>query len=219
MKHHEPEQPAESCACGEACNVKREAVDNESKGTNRRTFITRATRTLAIVSSGLIATANDRSVLAAPNCANQKARYKIAEEDGIITDALGTRFVSAGDYIVLPSPVCSIDDHGGEVGTESTASQCGVNSFNPGISATGLGNNWYELNCRECPWQGSYVRYVFSNPNSPIYISYATTNGQHICYGGWSCAGSSVWYRTSGSIGCWLWSGGTDHPNWNRACC
>lgn len=130
-------------------------------------------------------------------------------------DALGTRFVKKGEYIVLPAAPCS-DDNDGEVGTENTAGQCGVGYYYPSFSSTRLGGGWSALNCRKCPFTGSHVDAVLYS-GQDIYLSYGTFDGQTIClYEGGPA--SSVWYRTSGTVGCWIWSGATQHPYWNTTC-
>lgn len=117
-------------------------------------YFTRLTRRslLTGVAGGAITLAThlpSGSEAAAQHCGPPESQYKIAEQDGIVTDALGTHFVKAGDYIVLESPAkaCLQPAGGDKAGPLNTAGQCGVDSYYPGFNVTYLSENWYTLNC------------------------------------------------------------------------
>lgn len=140
-------------------------LERPVEGSSRRSFITKVARTAAALGAGLIGASPDSTLAAPRRCTPPKTRYRIAEEDGIITDALGTRFVQKGDNIVLDNPVgpaCTEGD--GDVSIENTAGQCGISYYYPGISYTYLAPAWSELLCRDCPWQGSNVRASHMRP-------------------------------------------------------
>lgn len=193
----------------------------ELEGTSRRSFVLRTARAAAALGTGLIAASAGVSASAARRCRPPESAYRIAEQDGIITDALGTRFVKRGDYILLDNPVdavCVGEPNGGDVSIQNSAYQCGISYFTTSFGSTTMDNNWTLLSCRACPWQTSTVQAEFTDPYATIGVSYGTTAGQKICKGGFTSDASSVWYRTSGPIGCWFWSGGTDSKWWNTTC-
>jgi hypothetical protein len=194
-------------------------LEHPGGGASRRSFLSRIARTTAALGAGLIGASSIDGAAARRQCIPPKTKYRVASKDGVVTDALGTRFVRKGDYIVLDTPegpTCTGDSGG--VSPDNTAGECGISYYYPGISYTYLAASWSELVCRDCPWQGSTIRASFTSHTDPIYISYASEAGQFICRGLSYGYGSSVWYRTSGPIGCWFWSGGTVDPVWNEYC-
>lgn len=142
-----------------------------------------------------------------------------------MSDALGERFVKAGEFIVYASKEgdgcgVGVDESAmteDEMGMMYTAAQCGVTSNPPITTVTQLSSSWSSLECRLCPWTWSDSWTAFSR-GQQIYISYATYQGERICRA-CNSRSSSYWYRTSGPVGCWFWSGGTIHQNWNYSNC
>lgn len=130
----------------------------------------------------------------------------------MVKDALGKRRVRKGDYIYEELPTAG--DAGG-VGTQNTPAECGVGLSSERDFVTALGRNWEELNCRDCPFQNSRVRFAY-NDTDAISVTETTPQGTEICRGRSDGRASSVWYRTV--YGCWVWSGGTRNANWNRSC-
>jgi hypothetical protein len=134
-------------------------------------------------------------------------KYQVAKEDQIVTDMLGTRQVKKGDNIVAPLP-------GGEPPV-TARNVCGNPYWTPTWFTAYLGPGWSELACRWEPCQSAGVATVFG-PTQGFQVDAETEYGQFICRGQSYGYGSSVWYHVVD--GCWVWSGGTDRPRWNRSC-
>lgn len=186
--------------------------DDDRNGVSRRTFVGGVLGAAGIAMgfqvSGATAQSDARSS-ASCGLGSTGQSYE-ATESGIVSDSLGRRYVEAGEFI-YPELGCS-----SEMSTFGTPAQCGVNASPAPYGVVYLGPNWYELVGRYCPFQGSSIEDAFY-PNEPIYISQVTYQGTKICRCG-VCSASTAWYRTSGSQGLWLWSGGTNRPIWNTSC-
>lgn len=162
----------------------------------------------------------------AQGCEPAELQYQVATEDQFVSDALGDRYVKAGEFIVHPSKPgdgCGVginesDFTSDGVSPQYTAEQCNISAVSPITGVTQLASSWELLNCRGCPWTWSQDNFEQFGPGQNIYISYASYGGERICRA-CNSVSSSYWYRTSGRIGCWFWSGGTRHPVWNYSTC
>lgn len=196
------------------------ASDETRPKHDRRTFVKRISGAFAAVGVGL--TLGKKSVSAAPaaqsGCGMADAGYEVATEDGVVTDSLGTRYVEAGEYIYPEELAGECTSSAALVSPDSTPGECGITSYWYPGGSTDLGSGWTELACRYCPWTGSAVNQYLYPGGSGVGIAEATDQGTQICRGRTDGRASSVWYRTNGPAGCWIWSGGTTRPNWNRSC-
>lgn len=76
-----------------------------------------------------------------------------------------------------------------------TPAACGVSAF----SAVFTGTTTAAANCRACPFTTSGVATVIGAGQN-VSFGQGTNQGSVV-------SGNSTWYRTSGPIGCWIWSG------------
>jgi hypothetical protein len=84
---------------------------------------------------------------------------------------------------------------------------------NPTSFQTYLAPEWTTLVGRADPNQSSAVKREY-HVGQPIKVVRVTEQGQTISRGRIDGRKSSVWYYTSD--GCWIWSGGTTDPKWNK---
>lgn len=203
------------CTCGQNEPLPVPLID-------RRTLL----KAGASLTAGLMTGTSFANEANAQGCQPSEPQYQTATEDQWVSDALGDRYVKAGEFIVYPSKEgdgcgIGIDESAfgqDEMGTMYTAAQCGVESNPPITGATRLDSDWSLLMCRGCPWTSSPA-FAELYRGQTIYISYATYEGERICESCGNGQSSSYWYRTNGPTGCWFWSGGTVHQNWNYGNC
>lgn len=211
----EAQRDNDTCSCGGLQADQRE---------DRRSFMTRSLlKAGAALSLGVVPSLAKSSESMAQAFQPSQTNYVTAEEDQWVSDALGERFVAAGQFIVyssIPDKLCDSNKRpstGSETRRMYTASQCGITANEPLVYSARLNSKWTSLNCRECPTTSSATLAKLTS-DTTIYISYATYQGERICYA-CNSASSSYWYRTNGPIGCWFWSGGTSQTNWNYTTC
>jgi len=189
-----------------------EQLEGRPHATSRRGLVSRIAHVGLLFASGLATVIGSADAAAGQSRGLRKGKFRVAQEDGVIEDALGKRRVRRGDYIYDSlAPARAV----GEVGTQNTARQCGVGLSSERDFVTRLGRNWEELNCRLCPFQNSRVRFAYAETDA-ISVVETAPSGTEICRGRLDGRASSVWYRTV--YNCWVWSGGTRDTNWNRDC-
>lgn len=202
-------------------------LDPSDLETSRRSLITRVVVAAAALGGVALPITDNRSVLGAPRerCSPSKVEYEVAEKERVVSDALGTRRVKPGDFIVVAGGVddrCLADAARREAGVFADPAACGVTFSNNVPNKTRLGRDWSSVNCRSCPTiprQNPSQNVVATlRKGNDIFLRMKTYQGLDICRGRSYGYGSSIWFRTSGTQGCWFWSGSTRDADWNTDC-
>ena len=132
-----------------------------------------------------------------------------------------TSLTSNSADLVTPTVTDRLGTHTGEIlrplgkKDDPVATRSGIcdPSVYGGGFGTGIGSNWSSLAIRSRPCTGSSGVGTYGTTSS-IWVE-RETQGEFICRGRTYGYGSSIWFRTNRG---YIWSGGTDHPRWNRSC-